>query len=320
MKAAPPSRLDWDLLSTSQNAMLLRFCVCWDVRPLWRSYMKLAVCLFAGQATLNGQVVTAPTQPGAAQRVTIADLFDRYDVNGNGAIEGSECICEGSKQCDANKDGKISRAEFELGVTQCAGSYENAIGLIRQIGGIEKFYLLAKSGELEKLMNVSLESLFAQWDRNGSGSLEKDECVCKGSKHADTNGDGRVSKEEFANVGKQHFGSIENLIAAVRGRGGAEAFYCEVATGACTVGAVFARYDKNKDGRLESSECICEGSKSADRNRDGYVTKLEFTQGVDKVFGSQKQFEQFVKHNGGAQEFYTALAAGKKFSLPPASN
>ena len=145
--------------------------------------------------------------------------------------------------------------------------------------------------------------------RQGHG--EFDECVCEDSKCADANKDGKVSKEELAKVAEMHFGSKDKFLAMVRQRGGVEAFYNEVGKDACTIGAVFARYDKNKNGSLEPSECICECSKKADFNKDGRVSKDEFLKLTKAMLGSQKKFEQFVKSQGGAEKFYTALIAGK---------
>ena len=129
------------------------------------------MCLLVGQTFLNGQTLRAERQAGSGA-ITIEGMFARYDVDKNGLIERDECVCAGSKLCDLNKDGKVSPDEFSEGIKKYLGSHDAAIQLVAKQGGIEKFYTLAKSGELQKLMNVSMDKVFAQWDRNKSGFLE----------------------------------------------------------------------------------------------------------------------------------------------------
>ena len=266
-------------------------------------FTRFAACLFllGGHACIGIQSQAAETP---TKTVTIADLFARYDLNGNGLLDEDECVCEGSKLCDFNKDGEVSRAEFFKGVARQAGSHESATKMITRLGGVEKFYALAKSGQLEQALSVSMDDVFAQWDRNNSGVLEADECVCQCSKSADVDKDGKVSKQEMSYFAERNFGSVDRFLAMVRQRGGVEAFYNEVATEASTIGAVFARYDTNHNGSLEPNEWVCENSKAADYNRDGKVTEQEMVVMVKRAFGSVERFEQYVKSQGGAAKFH----------------
>lgn len=180
---------------------------------------------------------------------------------------------------------------------------ETANALIKRLGGYRKVCTLAESGKLDQLMDVSLEKVFAKWDLDKSGTLESSECVCNGSKSADSNGDARVTMEEMSNLAEDHFGSVDKFVAVVRAHGGVEAFYEEVSADACTIGAVFTRFDRNNNGSLESYEWDCGSSRMADSNRDGKITQREMEVLVARAFGSVARFEQYVQSQGGAAKF-----------------
>lgn len=290
-----------ELVSTKEDLYMLM-----NVKN-WVSGLGVCICLLTGHAHVDAQTVAS--EQGKAE-ITINDVFAKYDANKNGKLDAEECVCKGSKMCDVNKDGVVTKEEFLKGIAEHCGSHEAAIEMINQLGGLDKFYTMAKNGELEKVLDVSMDKVFAQWDRNGNGTLEPEECVCKGSKMADADGDGVVTRQEMNAVAEKHFGSIDKFLAMVRQRGGIEAFYNEVATDSCSMGAVFARYDKNKNGSLEPSECICAGTKMSDHNKDGKVTREEMMETAKQMFGSVEKFEAFVKENGGAEKFYAAAAAG----------
>ena len=287
-----PTKKDLNMLMNSKN---------------WVCGFGVCMCLLAGQAFVDTDAIFAQE---TADDLTVEKVFVRYDTNSDGKLQMEECVCKGSKMCDANQDGIVTKDEFVNGVAKHCGSKEAAIKMINGMGGLEKFYAMAKSGELEKVMEVSMDKVFAQWDRNGNGFLEPEECVCKGSKMADADKDGKVTKEEMIKTAEEHFGSVEKFLDMVRQGGGVEAFYNKVATEGCTIGSVFARYDKNQNGTLEPGECVCAGTKGADANGDGKVTKEEMIAVAKKHFGSLEKFEAFVKEQGGAEKFFEAAKAG----------
>ena len=287
-----PTKKDLNMLLNSKN---------------WVCGIGVCVCLLAGQAFVDTDAVFAQE---SADDLTVEKVFARYDTNDDGKLQSAECVCKGSKMCDADKNGIVTKEEFLTGIEKLCGSHDEAVKMIKGMGGLEKFYTMAKNGELEKAMDVSMEKVFAQWDRNGNGFLEPEECVCKGSKMADANKDSKVTKEEMIKTAEEHFGSVDKFLDMVRQGGGVEAFYNKVATEACTLGAVFARYDKNQNGTLEPGECVCAGTKGADANGDGKVTKEEMIEVAKKHFGSIEKFEAFVKDQGGAEKFFEAAKAG----------
>ncbi|MEM1227941.1 MAG: hypothetical protein AAGJ40_19810 [Planctomycetota bacterium] len=269
----------------------------------WICQIGLCTLSVGGAVSIAGDTPPSVSVTQTSE-ITMEELFAGYDVDGNGLLEESECACTSSKQCDANKDGRVSFEEFSDVIVKYVGSQDDALRIVSQLGGVEKFCAAAKQGQLDHIFDVSVDGVFAQWDRNGSGVLEPAECVCEGSKSADANSDGLVSKEEMIYLAESQFGSVDEFLAVVRKSGGVEAFYDEVATDASTFGAVFARYDQNRNGLLEPSEWVCESSRSADLNRDGRVTKSEMATVAERAFGSLDRFEQYVKSQGGAAKFY----------------
>ncbi len=281
----------------------------------WITGLGVAICLFTGSAEINGQTVDA----AKSENVTLAKVFARYDLNGDGILQADECICEGSRMCDADKNGQVTREEFDAGVAKLMGSEEKFVGFVKQCGGLEMFYTAAKNGTVEKVAAVSMDAVFAHLDKDSSGVLEKEECICQGSKAADANGDGQVTREEVTAVAVQHFGSEEKFLDAVRAAGGVEAFFkaaeaAEKAAQGSSMEDVFAVYDLNASGKLEQNECICHGSKMADTNGDGIVTREEMKKVAVEMFGSVENFESYIASCGGAAAFYEAVKAGK---LPP---
>ena len=281
----------------------------------WIVGLGVAVCLFTGSAEINGQTVAA----AKTEDVSVVKVFDRYDLNNDGILQAEECICEGSRMCDADKDGQVTREEFAAGVTRLMGTEEKFLNVVQQCGGLEMFYTAAKNGSVAKVAAVSADSVFAYLDKNESGVLEKDECICHGSKNADANGDGIVTREEITAVAEKFFGSEEKFLDAVRAAGGVEAFFqaaqaAEQAATGNSLNDVFVTYDKNVSGQLEQEECICQGSKMADTNGDGTVTKEEFNAFAVEMFGSVEKFESYIANCGGAAAFYQAVKAGE---LPP---
>lgn len=283
----------------------------------WIVGVGVAICMMTGQAMMNEQPVFAQEHE---PEITVTHVFQRYDTNGNGKLEIEECVCKGSKMCDQNQDGVVTKKEFMHGVKQHAGSHEALIGMVRTLGGVDEFYAAAKSGSLEKVVhdmeNVSMDSVFAYLDKNGSGWLEKEECICRGSKNADANADGKVTQAELSEVAKGYFGSEEAFLDVVRSKGGVERFFASVTceetecNKSSSLNAVFAKYDQDGSGVLEKSECICEGTKMADADNNGEVCHKEFVDVAVKLFGSRAKAEEHIAELGGAEEFYAAVAAG----------
>lgn len=282
----------------------------------WISGLGMAICVLAGQATMNNQSLQADE---SGQKITLQSVFAKFDTNRNGTIDMSECVCKCCKKCDLDQNGKITRGEFDKAVQQLTGSRENFIRLVEEHGGVDKFYTAAKSGLLDNVAAVSMDSVFAHLDKNNSGVLEKSECVCPGSKCADANADGKVTRKELVQVAVQFFGSEEKFLNEVRSQGGVESFLAnlskqksEKAGNPTSFRAVFAMYDRNGSGVLEKSECICQGSKMADLNKDGKVTQEELGKVAVKMFGSMKKFNKYIDECGGIEKFYAAVSRESK--------
>ena len=81
------------------------------------------------------------------------------------------------------------------------------------------------------MSKVTLKAVFAKYDQNGSGALEKPECICDATKMADINEDGAVSPKEFQQVALRIFGSVEKAEAHIAEFGTVDEFYNAVASG-----------------------------------------------------------------------------------------
>ena len=136
----------------------------------------------------------------------------------------------------------------------------------------------------------SVDEVFAKFDKNKDGKLTKDEVPAPIWEHiskADANKDGAVTKEELEAAHKkmqEHF--RQRMQQAGPGQrpqaGPPHGFKLP------SVDEVFAKFDKNKDGKLTKDEVpapIWEHISKADANKDGALTK-------DELAASRKQREQ----------------------------
>lgn len=277
----------------------------------WVASVGLAICMLSGQAAVNSQEVQLQS---LSSDITLRDVFDRFDLNKDDSIQGDEHVCKHSAECDLDRDGSVTFEEFSKSVSHMAGSKAEFLALVGQHGSIDEFYEYVKSGGLEKMADVSMESVFAFLDQDGNGELKTEECICPGSRSSDANEDGIVTKAELRATAVKFFGSEDAFLSVVREKGGVEAFFKSVAdehdsaSHQTSFEAVFQQYDKDQSGVLETSECICHGSKMADANGDKIVTKEELSKVALSMFGTMEKFEQYIAECGGAEKFYLEMS------------
>lgn len=108
-------------------------------------------------------------------------------------------------------------------------------------------------------------------------------------KFMDANHDGKVSREEFAKV-QQLFDTLDSDHNGELSQEEMNGFFRALndaqtqATGGVDANNLFAKYDKNKDGKLTADEMTEERTfKALDLNKDGAVTRDEADQALKQI-------------------------------------
>ncbi|MEM9016130.1 MAG: hypothetical protein AAGC68_03890 [Verrucomicrobiota bacterium] len=191
------------------------------------------------------------------------EMFKRADKNGDGKISKDEVPAQAWERLgklDKNGDNAVSQAEAqEMGRPGSAGT-PGKPGSSGQAG---------RGGEMLK-----------RADKNGDGNLSKDEVPAQAWERLgrlDKNGDDVVSKEELA-AGMSAMQGGAGGKKGSKGKGGSQG----------GPGAVFGRFDTNKDGKLSESEVPAEmwgRLRNSDENADGVVSRKE----LDKVYKEREE-------------------------------
>lgn len=155
--------------------------------------------------------------------VSMKSVFDFLDTNGNGVLEQSECICRGSKMADANQDGEVTREEMARVAVAHFGSEDGFLVAVREAGGVANFFQQAKLDNEKS--SITFDDVFEEFDRDGSGTLERAEMIFPNGMQADQNGDGLVSAKELKGLAEKLFGTVEKFEAHVNEFESAAAFY-----------------------------------------------------------------------------------------------
>ena len=111
----------------------------------WIAGLGMAVCVLSGEALVGQE--TVPAAQAETASFDVGDVFDRFDLDGNGTLSMKECVCEHSKRCDINGDGVVKRKEFVHSVRKMAGSDEKFIEMVSDVGGVESFYREGEGGK-----------------------------------------------------------------------------------------------------------------------------------------------------------------------------
>ncbi len=197
-----------------------------------------------------------PGRPGAPEGRGDGSFFRNMDKDGDKAISREEAgeRWERLGKLDKNDDGKVTMEEMAAARPQ---------------GGPE-----GKGGPQGRPEGKGGPDMFANADKNKDGKLSKDEVpaeMWERLSKLDKDNDGTVSKEEMAAMrGKGGPGAGPG---GPGGKGGPQG----------GPGAMFSRFDEDKDGKLSKSEVpaeMWERLSKADENADGFLSKEE----LEKVY------------------------------------
>ncbi|MEW4455847.1 hypothetical protein AB1L30_24475 [Bremerella sp. JC817] len=211
----------------------------------------------------------------------VMGIMDRYDKNKNHYLDGTEWQevrwRDDPTQDDKNKDGRLSMEELCERVVRSSGGSrggdrDDRRGDDRGRGGDDRFREYA-------------ESLMRRNDRNGNGTLEKDEWGgLRNAEEYDKNGDGRITLDELT----QRNESFARGSSSGRSRSSdspkQETYRFLTATERLPKGLPdwFTRNDLDGDGQVMMHEYTSSWSESKvaefdsyDLNHDGVITPKE---------------------------------------------
>ncbi len=204
--------------------------------------------------------------PGAADGKGGLGFLSRADKNGDGDIAKDELpaeMWERLSRLDKNSDSVISKDEAKLmGGPGGGPGAPDGKGTPDGPG--------CKGGA----------EMFARADKNGDGQLGKDELPAEAWERMgklDKNSDDVISKEELAGAMRERIGQGPGRPEGMAGKGG---------PGEGGPGAMFSRFDTDKDGKLSKSEVPAEmwdKLSNADDDADGLISKGE----LEKVYGAR---------------------------------
>ncbi|MBN4049929.1 EF-hand domain-containing protein [bacterium AH-315-M10] len=216
-------------------------------------------------------------------------MMEHADTNGDGKLSEKEWIAMQRDQfnrMDSNGDGSLSAEEIKAHMESRKRGRKGKDG---QRGSREN-----KRGGDSKQQAKLAKRIFQRMDRNGDGSISKDEAPDRMPfDQVDSDGDGKVSEAEFTKAwlahAKQRGGQGRNGSRGQDGekkdmdrRGGQR--------GGDRAAAFFKRMDKNGDGKItkdEAPERLKRAFDRIDTDGDGSITQEELSKAFKR--GRQKR-------------------------------
>lgn len=223
-----------------------------------------ATTALANPATEQGRA----THPGHSGRGHAGKLFERWDKDRDGRIAIAELPARMKTHLstiDSNKDGYLTREEFEKGKGQLHALREKAFDK----NGDGKI----TDEERREVMRAHLVERFVEQDKNHDGAIVAGEVPAPAFEHmktADANSDAKITLDEL----KLAFD--EGKLRPPRGGHGPKS----EAQMKAHAQERFNADDRNKDGYLTEAEVpkqMWEHIKQADANRDNRVAFDELT-------------------------------------------
>jgi len=289
-----------------------------------------------GAAAGRGPSAFGKSPAGAdMMRAAFTKQFEKMDKNGDKKVTLEEFLDaqkESFQNWDTNKDGVLTSEEWTMGFRQsmrpegAPGAPGEAAASAGSAGSRMALWLWAmdadKDGQITKAEFKGTPDLFAKFDKNADGALDKQEIAAvtggadpmqeieKALKAKDKDGDGKLSREEFggpqnifdeADTNADGFLSAQELTDAARNNpriqqilgigmgGGATKPSAGQAKAEDTANRMLEKLDANKDGKLSREEMA--GSEELfdqlDTNKDGFVDKDELKQMKGQSVGAE---------------------------------
>jgi Ca2+-binding EF-hand superfamily protein len=269
----------------------------------------LAVALIMVSATAARAEKKAVEGPSAGD----AALFDRLDTNHDGSLASSEISAENRslfdrllRRGDSDHDQALSRKEFlaSLVPTRPEKSMEEKEPATLPGANAIRYLLLTmdanrnariEKDEVPKELQAAADMMFERIDRNDNGALERQEL---------SRGGGAMSAVAARYVARQGIDVEKELAKLKKSQGDAfdrfeqQPVPLEQLKDAKQARQLFAQFDENADGKLESKEVpeplqerIQRLVNVADRDRDGKLSEEEFTTATERI-------SRFLKRGG----------------------
>lgn len=245
-----------------------------QIRNNVRIFASLAAAGLLLAATASATPTTGQANPKAHDKSAHhrgpgmgGRLFERWDNDRDGKVTLAELPARMQKHLstvDTNKDGILTRAEFDAGKAQLKAQHEKAFDK----NGDGK----VTDEERREAMRAHLVERFVEQDKNHDGYLTETEVQnphWAHLKNADANSDSRVTLEEMkvafeeGKLRPRHGGKGPRSHADMKAHAQER----------------FTADDKNKDGALTESEIPARWAhfKAADANQDNKITFDELT-------------------------------------------
>jgi Ca2+-binding EF-hand superfamily protein len=281
---------------------------------LWRACRRFfAFCALSLVAAARfATSATATETPSAGD----AALFDRLDADHNGSIAADEVAAENRKlfdrllrRADADHDQALTRKEFlaSLVPTRPEKPMEEKEPSTVPGANAVRYLLLTmdtnrnariEKDEVPKELKGSLATLIERADRNGNGSLERQEL---------SRGGPAMSAVAMRYAQRQRIDVDAELAKLKKSEGAAfnrfeqQPVPLNEVRDAKQARQLFAQFDENGDGRLEAKEVpdplrepIQRMVRIADRDGDGKLTQDEFVTATE-------QLSRFMRRGGPDQ-------------------
>ncbi len=221
--------------------------------------------------------------------------FDATDANGDGTVDEDEYVQEFEDRLrselersrggqveqarvrfaslDGDKDGRISRAEFDASGERVWEQGQKAVAAAQDKAAAGDGRTVEAAARFDRSRNRlgmpsshTAEGFAALFDGNGDGSVERAEFDRAGGEQfarTDRNGDGALDEDEYLG---EYEDRVDRRIATLTGGSDKQ------------TRVRFGALDADKDGRMSFAEYQVSGHRTfdaADRNRDGVVDEAD---------------------------------------------
>jgi len=247
----------------------------------------------------------AEKSAGASTSAGDAALFDRLDTNHDGSLSASEIASENRalfdrllRRSDADHDKALSRKEFEASLVPTRPEKpleEKEPSTVPQADAIRYLLLTMDANrnariekdEVPKELKPAADIMFERLDRNGNGSVDRQELSRGGGAMSAVAG--RLVDRLGIDVDKE-LAKLKKSQGEDFNRFEQQPMPLEQLRDTKQARQLFAQFDENGDGKLDLKEVpeplqerMQRLVSMADRDGDGKLSEAEFTTGVERI-------------------------------------